>query len=199
MDLGAYVQIEDLGELAKLNGIYVPRLRGYRLMKDEKPLTKEEWREIQEDVELRVLEMLCESEWGQSRYYCWSVRTIAKCAKHIKNYEYLYKSEDEEGYKKPEIRWDKIKGKKKRIFITRVKNEMRGIKKQYAVWNKYCGREDILYIHARIGGGNWAYYGTDVKDQPWLIERVDDGYDCTYCDIYAKLSVIPEKCSKSEV
>lgn len=33
MDLGAYAQIEELEELAKLNGIQVPRLRGYRLMK----------------------------------------------------------------------------------------------------------------------------------------------------------------------
>jgi len=31
MDLGAYVQIEDLDKIAKENGIVVPRLRGYRL------------------------------------------------------------------------------------------------------------------------------------------------------------------------
>ena len=42
MDLGAYVQIEDLSEVMKTNGISVPRLRGLRLMSEEKPLTKEE-------------------------------------------------------------------------------------------------------------------------------------------------------------
>ena len=38
MDIGAYVQIDDLDKIAKENGIEVPRLRGYRLMKDEKPV-----------------------------------------------------------------------------------------------------------------------------------------------------------------
>ena len=35
MDLGAYSQTEDLDEIAKRNNIHVPRLRGYRLMKNE--------------------------------------------------------------------------------------------------------------------------------------------------------------------
>ena len=46
MDLGAYVQIESLEEVAKANGIDVARLRGYRLMKYEKPVTKEELEKI---------------------------------------------------------------------------------------------------------------------------------------------------------
>lgn len=47
MDLGAFVQIEDLGKLAEANGIDVPRLRGYRLMSECKPYTEEE---IEEQV-----------------------------------------------------------------------------------------------------------------------------------------------------
>ena len=42
MDLGAFVQIEDLDEIARLNGIEIPRLRGYRLMSQCKPYTEEE-------------------------------------------------------------------------------------------------------------------------------------------------------------
>ena len=43
MDLGAYVQIDNLSKLAKLNGINVKRLRGYRYMKHEdKPLDIDE-------------------------------------------------------------------------------------------------------------------------------------------------------------
>ena len=38
MDLGAYVQIEELEKIAKKNGIEVPRLRGYRLMSEEQPV-----------------------------------------------------------------------------------------------------------------------------------------------------------------
>lgn len=36
MDLGAYTRIEDLDKAVKANEIYVPRLRGYRLMINER-------------------------------------------------------------------------------------------------------------------------------------------------------------------
>ena len=188
MDLFAYTQIDELEQLAQKNGISVPRLRGYRLMKDEEHITDEDWKEIRNDIEIRVLERLCQSEWGRDKWgYTLSAYTDAKCAYHIKNYEYRYESKDTEGYQEPEIFWDRLKGKKKRIFITHVKNELRKLEKQYEVWNKYCGRDDILYIHARIGGGNWSYYYDQVVDKPWFIEKVDDGWDSTYCDIYAQL------------
>lgn len=54
-------------------------------------------------------------------------------------------------------------------------------------FNKYVGRCDILYIHARIGGGNWSHYRDQVDGQTWFLEKVDDPYDDTYCDIYAKI------------
>ena len=63
------------------------------------------------------------------------------------------------------------------------------MKKQFEVWNRYVGREDVLYIHARIGGGNWPYYFREVVDKWWFIEKVDDSFDSTYCDIYARLLV----------
>ena len=46
MDLGAYMQIADLEEVAKANGIEVPRLRGYRLMANEEQITEEQIQEI---------------------------------------------------------------------------------------------------------------------------------------------------------
>jgi hypothetical protein len=46
MDLGAYMNIEELDEIAKDNGIEIPRVRGYRLMINEKPLSKEEIKTI---------------------------------------------------------------------------------------------------------------------------------------------------------
>ena len=48
-------------------------------------------------------------------------------------------------------------------------------------------------IHARIGGPNWEYYGGPLlKLEPWFLERVDDGFDNTYCDIYARIKPIKE-------
>ena len=70
---------------------------------------------------------------------------------------------------------------------TYIHNEIVRARKQYEVWNKYAGREDILYIHARIGGGNWKVYYRQVVDKPWFLEKVDDSFDSTYCDIYARL------------
>lgn len=185
MDLYAYCQIDELDELVKKNGIEVPRLRGYRLMKDEKPI--DDYTDVRLEVELTVVENLCRSKWGQAPWIEYSDYTDKKVAKYIKNFKCRYMDEDDPEYKAPEICWDRIKGKKRRIVKTLVKNELRGFKKQYEVWNKYCGRDDILYIHARIGGGNWADYYDQVVDQPWFIEKVDDGWDSTYCDIYAKI------------
>lgn len=97
------MQIEDIEKIAKDNGIEVPRLRGYRLMKYEKPVN------------------------------------VSK------------------------------------------------MNKQREIWNKYAGRDDILYIHARIGGNNWPHYHDQVDTKPWFLEKVDDSFDSTYCDIYAKI------------
>ena len=87
------------------------------------------------------------------------------------------------------IRWDRIHGWKRRVLKTYIHNTVAVFKKQYEAWNRYVGRDDVLYIHARIGGGNWSYYWKQVVYQPWFIEKVDDGFDSTYCDIYAKIKV----------
>ena len=59
------------------------------------------------------------------------------------------------------------------------------------MWNKYVGRDDVLYIHARIGGNNWSYFnGNEITRQSWFLSKADDYFDCTYCDIYAKINKI---------
>lgn len=122
MDLLAYMQISDLEEIARKNNIEIPRLRGYRLMKNESIV----------------------SETDLEQYL------IALPNNHIK-----------------------------------TKNKLLD---QFSTWNKYAGQEGILYIHARIGGNNWkAYGGPELKKQPWFLEKVDDAFDSTYCDIYAKI------------
>ena len=108
---------------------------------------------------------------------------------YLKAY-FLVKAKDNEGYLEyKDVRWDRIHGWKRKILKTYIHNEYRRQYKQWEVWNKYVGRDDILYIHARIGGGNWPYYYDKVVDQPWFIEKVDDSFDSTYCDIYAKIEV----------
>ena len=65
---------------------------------------------------------------------------------------------------------------------------MRETKTQWEMWNRYCGRADVLYIHARLGKYNWSYVvHTDYKDKSWYLESCNDSQDYSYCDIYAKI------------
>lgn len=187
MDFGAYVQIDDLEYLMKENGIEVPRLRGLRLMKDEEPLTRNEISEIAKEDGLYRCESLCECGFDINAFcYEWSQRTDA-----IKEY-YLEFPAREDGtidHTSPiAVRWDRIHGKKRKAFKYVIRKAKQKTFKQFEVWNKYCGRDDVLYIHARIGGNNWNYYGgEELAKQPWFLEKVDDHFDNTYCDIYAKI------------
>lgn len=179
MDIGAFANIESLNEIMSANNIVVPRLRGLRLMKVEHPVPKEFIEEQIEYIALVECEQACCSNFsydaGWSEY---SSRTRKLMKKYLKFAE----NGDTAG-----IRWDKVHGQKRKLFKRIFRNARKRVLNNYSVFNKYCGREDILYIHARIGGGNWPYYCHEVKNQPWFIERIDDPFDSTYCDIYAKI------------
>ena len=176
MDIGAYTQIENFGKLASDNGIAVPRLRGYRLMKDEEKVT---WKDLAgEDFEFFLTKSLVTSVpfWNANS----NCSTYSAETRRLLNY-YCPNGE---------VCWEKIHGWKRRTLKTLIKREKQKYIKQAEVWNKYAGKENILYIHARIGGGNWPYYYQEVVHQPWFLEKVDDADDSTYCDIYAKLETL---------
>ena len=184
MDLGAYINIANIEDIAKQNGINVPRLRGYRLMGEEQLVNIKEMID-KNQVAVSCVKCLCESEPFWSIHCEWY--TLNSWTDYLKSY-YLVKSKDENGYTNyTGVRWDRIHGWKRKVLKTYIHNEIVRQRKQWEVWNKYAGREDILYIHARIGGGNWSYYSSEVANQPWFIEKVDDSFDNTYCDIYAQL------------
>lgn len=178
MDLGAYANIQDLSAVASANGIYVPRLRGYRLMANEETVTQQEITELEHEMTIVVYEDACDScprFTPGSSIHEFSWRTRARKERFLK--------------KNGELRWDLIHGKARKRIKFAVKKKKRAVRKQYETFNRYAGREDVLYIHARIGGGNWINYGgPNLETQPWFLERVDDCYDSTYCDIYAKIN-----------
>lgn len=185
MDLGAYAQISELEEVAKRNNIYVPRLRGYRLMKDEKP---DAW--DYGNTEVECAHDLCTSIpfWNPNS----SVSEFSSWTRYLEDY-YIAKIPNGDDSYIEKVRWDRIHGKKRRVLKTYIHNEKKKIDRQREMWNKYAGREDVLYIHARLGGGNWSYYHTEVDTQPWFLEKVDDSIDSSYCDIYAKIKVGEEE------
>lgn len=176
MDLGAYVQIDGLSRVAEENGIDVPRLRGYRLMLAEEPWTEEEIKEEITKATRHIYERWCESVPKFSlhpRWYEHSRRTKAIIEKYL----------DENG----DLKWNLIHGKNRKNIKFAIKKQVKAIRQEYTVWNKYAGRIDVLYIHARIGGGNWNSYKSEIEHKPWFLEKVDDYFDSTYCDIYAKI------------
>lgn len=186
MDLIAYSQIEDLDVIAEQNGIDIPRLRGYRLMKNENPVSKEEIKEMMQECEVDVGRNLCEAYpyWSPNPKY----RMCSDYTDFIKDF-YLILNPDKDkrvGEKYISIRWDRIHGWKRKILKFEIKKRKRKIKKQYDMWNKYAGKENVLYIHARLGGYNWNGHENLTKES-WFLDRVDDSFDNSYCDIYAKI------------
>lgn len=179
MDLGAYAQIDNLNALMARNGINVPRLRGLRLMSQEKMVSQDDIARIAHDHAMCECESLCESDFKLNSW-CFE---LSERTRRIKRKYLIYDNLDP-----IDVRWSSIHGKKRKAFKYAIKRATRRTYTQYAMFNSYCGRPDILYIHARIGGGNWSHYGKEVKDQPWFICKVDDAFDSTYCDIYARLN-----------
>lgn len=178
MDLGAYAKIDSLEEIMKKNNITVPRLRGLRLMSEEEPISREDIEKEAIEIGLDRCESACQSNFSYNPC-CYMLSAATRRLAH----KYLVF----EDHCPVEIRWDKVHGKKRKVFKYFIKTSKREVEKTYSVFNKYCGRKDILYIHARIGGGNWPSYRAEVETQPWFIEKVDDPFDSTYCDIYAKI------------
>ena len=119
MDMGAYAQIETLEQIAKENGIEVPRLRGYRLMKNEEPVSKEEIENMFQSAAVNACEDLCTSE------PFWNPNAICNsfCTETDRKRDYyLTKAKDEDGYEYHNgIRWDRIHGKKRKILKHEIK------------------------------------------------------------------------------
>lgn len=165
MDLIAFIHKGDLDGLAKANGIDVPRLRGYRLMKDEKPVDEAF---IQECIKAETDYRLDSTD-----------RTITSMIEYLIDHD-LSAIRSEAMDLVHELReYSRYEGR---------------LREQYDMWNKYAGREDVLMIHSRMGGCTFTYLDAngdrqtyDLRMQPWYLGCVNDAFDGTYVDIYAKI------------
>lgn len=183
MDLGAYVQSNQLNDIALKNRINVPRLRGYRLMQNEKPISYLELKKKINEAALIGAERMIEA-----------VPTFALEPKfyvlnnEIKTLKTLYLKYDKDKINVTGVNWNILSDLKKNNMVIGIKRKANDCRKQYNTWNKYCGQKNILYIHARIGSHGWTPgYIEDIIKQPWYLEHIDDFYDPSYCDIYAKI------------
>ncbi len=180
MDLGAFCQIDNFIKILDDNGIVIPRMRGIRLMSEEKPITDEEIDREAKTIGLLNCEEACES------YFVYHPVSY-EISNRTRYLRYKYITYD--GNHPMQIKWDKIHGKKRKLFKYLVKNARNRVQMNFRVFNKYCGCKNILCIHARIGGNNWKNYRDGINDQPWFIEKVDDPFDSTYCDIYVRTGI----------
>jgi len=189
MDLSAYANIDILDKVAEANHISVPRLRGYRLMKFE---DKVDLTECLEGIETSCCEELVECSWIQDGWYTYSPTTDRNKKKYMTWHKEINTRSDGSTYPSivfDEIKWEKIHGKHRKALKLAIKQKKKSILAQFELFNRFAGRDDVLYIHTRIGGNNWTYYegNKTVATQPWFLGRADDCFDCTYCDIYAKI------------
>lgn len=174
MDLGAYVQIGSLSQIAMDNHIVVDRLRGYRLMQNEQPMTEADLHKwIQQATNEGVDHAFAARPYGaiHPRYYVWSSETSEKIKRILND---------------GQIRWDLIHGKLRKTAKYIIKYKIRMAKEQHALWNKYAGNPRVLYIHSRD-----AKHIDEYKVQPWFLGGCIDWWDETYCDIYAEIQ--PQK------
>lgn len=174
MDLYAFAQISNYEDILKEKGINIPRLRGIRKMSEEKLCPREEILNTCKEYDVHVLKDLIESNWGKLNYFVYDDFT-SYCEKYY--------------IKDGNIDWNKIHGKKRKKLKYEIRKNYKKILKSFETFNKYVGRDDVLYIHARLGSGNWTYYDcpNSIENQDWFLEKVDDYYDSTYCDIYVQV------------
>lgn len=183
MDLFAYTQIDNLHDILSSTGIDIPRLRGLRLMLEENPVPDTDIAEAIHDEQMYVAERVIRSipKWStnsDTTRYGWE--TDRACRK------YLVYGDDGRA---TAIRWELIHGQHRRNMKHAMKIAKRRVLESFGTFNRYAGRDDILCVHARIGGRNWGYFneGGAVSGSDAFIEKVDDMFDDTYCDIYLRI------------
>lgn len=183
MDLFAYTQINSLHDILDSTGVDVPRLRGLRLMLEEEPISDDDIAEAIHDEQMYVAERAIRSipKWStnsDTTRYGWE--TDRACRK------YLVYGDDGRA---TAIRWELIHGQHRRNMKHAMKIAKRRVLDSFGTFNRYARRDDILCVHARIGGRNWGYFneGGAVSGSDAFIEKVDDMFDDTYCDIYLRI------------
>lgn len=195
MDLYAYANIENLEQYLQDNNIAIPRLRGLQLCKEMEPFTEEEIELNKRDIIGDSIDDACSSSWNFGGWHC-----LGKAFRRLKK-KYTYQVFSEtitcfDGSKKDIYvsapKWEKIHGKHRKALKFEIKKRMKQFETHREAWDRYCGREDVIRIHSRIGGPNWIYYDGPqiVASHPLFLEKVDDAWDDTYCNIYFKIKEV---------
>lgn len=194
MDLLAYLNKEEIEEIMKKNSIEIPRFRGGYLTSSTEKLPDEAFKNYAALLKETVYVSACTSEprfRPNSPVHEYSSATDKMKKKYLTTKTETWTDEDGTEYSiydKIDFNWNLVHGKNKKAIKLAIKQGEKALSKFFLTYNKYAGKENVLCIHARIGGNNWAFYGgSDIERQPWFLEKIDDYFDNTYCNIYVKI------------
>lgn len=181
MDLYAYSQMDILDKIAKKNGIGVARCRGYRLMLDEEPISKDQINEIIKKSEYEAVEE------ARAAGFVYNSTCLT-----FDNYQSAWMDRHTDRDART-VRWNTIHGYQRKCCKWYCKQKRKAIELDLGLFNKYAGRDDVLYIHAKEGSWSWSGKWWDYKNQPWFLDACDDYDDPAYCDIFAKIEPLTEE------
>lgn len=190
MDLGAYGLMLDndtvIEKVLSKYHIEIPRVRGYRYMKYESLVTEEDIKDIIENAKLNVLEDLISiyPRWSPLDSGCF-YRFDPETDKLVPKYFTIDKDTGEVSG----IKWDEIHGKKRKRLKLEIRKTRKRIINNLSMFNKYVGRDDIIYIHARLNSFTWSEYAekNNIYAKSWYVDSEQDWFDSSYIDIYLKV------------
>ncbi|MBR4827501.1 MAG: hypothetical protein IKZ75_01525 [Oscillospiraceae bacterium] len=94
---------------------------------------------------------------------------------------------------------DLVHGKKRKAAKYEIRRFVKAQQTQMNLWNEFAGREDVLYIHARLGSWNWSdIKWTCYEKDDWFLGGCDDFFDSSYCDLYARIDPKTAQVKKEE-
>ena len=190
MDLGAYGLMLDndtvIEKALSKYHIEIPRVRGYRYMKYESLVTEEDIKDIIENAKLHVLEDLISicPRWSPLDSGCF-YRFGPDTDRLVPKYFTIDKNTGEVSG----IKWNAIHGKKRKRLKLEIRKTRKRIIDNLSTFNKYVGRDDIIYIHARLNSFTWSEYAekNNIYAKSWYVDSEQDWFDSSYSDIYVKV------------
>lgn len=181
MDLNAYSKIDGLLSILKDINVNIPRLRGLDLCKDMERYTEEEIKLNTALISSETFKDVITSRWCRSRWYCYG----SKMKRNIEKYGTKTMIDE---YHIVIPNFNKIHGRHRKVLKFEIKKAVKRFQVHRKTWDKYCGRDDVIRVHARLGGSNWYSYDCQILEKhPAFLEKVDDFWDNTYCNIYFKI------------
>ena len=136
-------------DLDTLNKIFASRYKNpapeFELISDKKPVSPEEIAKRKNIDAVYTLKRLVSNypAWSINYFYGYCWRPVCDTLWE------RYLTKDENGEYNG-IRWDRIHGKHRKKLKFELKNCNKEIDKQYKVWDKYAGRQDVAYIYIYI-------------------------------------------------